>query len=174
MKDRQLAQTALGFLGVWALLDAVNGFTAVAEALAPGAGASLASVALVVGLPSLLLLGLSYILVFHNAKLAVVIAPDAEAALGRGTPNLARLLVALLGSMLLLQTLPRVVNLILNLFVAAGDPDIIQGGALRRALISTGVEVACALYLIVRPERFLAFLDRPRAESADSAESAAV
>jgi hypothetical protein len=169
VKVRQLAQTALGFLGVWALLDAVNGFMVVAEALGPGAGDSPGSVALVVGFPALLLLGLSYILVFHNAQLAAVIAPDAEASLARGTPNIARLLVALLGSMVLLQTLPRVVNLILNLFVAAGDPDIIQGGALRRALISTGVEVACALYLIMRPERFLAFLDRARPEPADSA-----
>jgi hypothetical protein len=174
VKVRLLAQTALGFLGVLALVDAVNGFMVVAEALGPGAGDSPGGIALVVGLPVLLLLGLSYILVFHNARLASALAPDAEATIGRGTPNLARLLVALLGSMLLLQTLPRVINLILNLFVAAGDPDIIQGGALRRALISTGVEVACALYLVMRPERFLAFLDRPRAEPVESGESAAV
>ena len=169
MNGRQLAQIALGSLGVWALLDAVNWFMVIAEALAPGSGGAPGTVALVIGVPTLLLLGLSYVLVFHNAQLAAALAPAADATIERGTPDIARLLVALVGAVILLQASPRFINLILNFFAAAGDPDIVQGGALRRALIGTGIELACALYLVMRPERFLDFLNRPRPEPAKAA-----
>ena len=169
MNGRQLAQLGLGLIGVWALLDAVNIFAAFAEALAPGSGTPAGTALLVVGVPGLLVLGLSYVLVFHSTGFAKVIAPGGEAIGDRTDSRLPRLLTALLGMMIVLQALPRVINLILNMFAAAGEPDAMPGGALRRALIGTGIELVCAIYLILRPERFLAFLDRPRAESAESA-----
>ena len=169
MNGRQFAQLGLGLLGVSALLSAINMFAVVAEALAPGSGGPPGAVLLVIGVPVLLMLGLSYVLVFHNASLAKVIAPAVDAVGARAGADLPRLLVALLGTMMVLQTLPRFINLVMNIFAAVGDPDAMPGGALRRALIASGMELACAIYLIVRPERFLAFLDRPRAEPAESA-----
>ena len=173
MNGRQLAQIALGFLGVWALLDAVNLFAAFAESIAMEGASLSGSVVLVIGVPSLLLLGLSYLLVFHNAQLARALAPNAAGAVGADMPEIARLLVALLGVMIVLQTLPRSINLVLNIFAVVGDPDAVRGGGLYRALIGAGIEFACALYLVVRPERFVAFLNRPRPEPAGSAEAAA-
>jgi hypothetical protein len=169
MNGRQFAQLGLGLTGVWALMSAINTFAAVAQGLAPGAGGSPGTVILVVGLPALLQLGLSYVLVFHNSSLARVIAPAADAVADRAGADLPRVLVALLGAMIVLQSLPRFVNLVLNIFAAAGDPDAMPGGGLRRALIASALELAFALYLVVRPERFLAFLDRPRAEPVESA-----
>lgn len=165
VNGRQLAQIALGSLGVWALLEAVAIIASFFETVAASGGVS--GAALIVGVPTLILLGLSYVLVFHNAQLARALAPDDAAAVGLGTPDIARLLVALLGAMTVLQVLPRCVNLVLNIFAAAGDPDAVHGGGLYRALIGTGIELACALYLVMRPERFLAFLNRPRPDAVE-------
>lgn len=165
MNGRQLAQIALGFLGVWALMNAVTLFGGFFESFAVQGGPVPGVAMLVVGVPTLIFLGLSYVLVFHSAQLARVLAPDTDAVV-RGTPDIARLLVALLGASFALVLVPRCVNLILNVFVAAGDPDGMRGGALVRALIGTGIELACALYLVMRPERFLDFLNRPRSQAA--------
>ena len=104
----------------------------------------------------------------HAFPLAAALAPHADVPVEHGTPDIARVLVALVGIMTVLQTLPRLVNLVLNIFAAAGDPDAMPGGALRRALIGTGIEFACALFLVMRPERFLDFLNRSRSEPAEA------
>jgi hypothetical protein len=161
---RQLAQIALGIFGVWALLDAVNVFSALGDAFAVSGGQPLGAAVVVIVLPLLLLLGLSYVLVFHNAQLAKAIAPSVDDAIGAGSPDFARLLVALLGAMIILQTLPSAVNLLLNAVVAAADPNSQEKGPLLRRIVGIAVELGCALYLVMRPERFLAFLNRPRAE----------
>ena len=167
MNGRQLAQLGLGLLGVSALVNAVNIVAGVFESIA-AEGASIPGAAiLAVGAPTLVLLGLSYVLVFHNAPLAKVLVPDAEASVSGFMPDIARLLVALLGAMIALQTLPRCINLILNFLVAASDPTPAPTGSLIRGLVATGIELACALYLVMRPERFLAFLNRPRSEPAE-------
>jgi hypothetical protein len=165
---RQLAQIALGVLGVWALLNVINAVITFFEQMETVGGAS-GTTALVVGVPLLLMLALSYVLVFHNARLAAAIMPDAAAAAVGGTHDVARVLVAVMGTMMVLQALPTAVNLVLNIFAAVGDPDAMPGGALRRHLIGMGLDLACALYLVFRPERFVAFLNRPRSGPAEAA-----
>lgn len=161
MNARQLAQVGLGVLGVWTLVTAVGIVAGFFESIAVAEGSVSGVAFLVVGMPAVILFGLSYVLVFHNAQLAAAITPT-DAAIDHATPGLARLLVALTGVIVVLESSPRFVNLVLNIFAVADDPEAVHGGALARGLISTSIELACALYLVLRPERFLAFLNRHR------------
>lgn len=162
MNSRQLARVGLGLIGVWALVDVLNGFMTFAAVV--GSGEPPGPVLLYLGVPVALLLGLSYVLVFHNAQLAATIAPDADAASEHGTPDLARILVALLGVMLLVQAIPRTLNAIL-LFFAAGEFPVAPplAGPIRN-FIGVAVQVAIAIYLIIRPDRLVEFVRRARAE----------
>jgi hypothetical protein len=163
VNSRQLAQVGLGLIGVWALLDALNGFMTVAAFVRGEGGPAMLSVAV----PVLLLLGLSYVLVFHNSRLAATIAPEGDATVEHGTPDLARVLVALLGVMLLVQAIPRVLNAVLAYLAAGEYPDVSSRALPLRSFLGTAVQVAIALYLIVRPERLLDYLRRPRHAQTD-------
>jgi hypothetical protein len=159
VKSRQLAELGLGLLGVWALLYALMIFMSIGALMGGGA---VGSALLAEGVPTALLLGISYLLIFHNALVATAIFPDFETTSEKGSPDLDRILVAVVGVLLLGQAIPGSISALFNLFAMRGFP----GESLRAQLIprflASGAQVAFALYLIVRPERLLAFLRRPR------------
>lgn len=164
MNNRQLAQVGLGLIGVWALLDALSIFSTIAFA---GAAGPHGSDLLVVAIPLALLLGLSYVLVFRGAQLAATIAPvapDAGAAREHGAVDISRTLVVLLGVMLFVQAAPLMVNAVLAFFAAGEFPDASSRAGPFRGFIGLGVQVAIALFLIMRPERLLAYVHRPPRE----------
>jgi hypothetical protein len=162
VKTRQLAELGLGLLGVWALLYALMIFMSVASMALFQGGGAVGSVLLAEGVPTALLLGISYLLIFHNALVATAIFPDFETTSEKGSPDLDRILVAVVGVLLLGQAIPGSISALFNFFAMRGFP----GESLRAQLIprflASGAQVAFALYLIVRPERLLAFLRRPR------------
>lgn len=165
MSGRQLAEIGLGLLGVWALLSAVATFVQIAGVV----GASLARVALAEVLPVALLLGLSYLLIFHNGKVATAIFPDvdtgSDARTDNDAPDLARTLVALMGVLLLVEATPSALNLVLNL-ISVGDADPAFRSQLRRRLLGALVPIAAGVYLIARPGRLIEYLRRPAPEHA--------
>jgi hypothetical protein len=158
MNSRQLAQVGLGLIGVWALLDALRVFSGIASMGDEGPrGAGL----LVVGVTLALFLGLSYVLVFRSAQLAATIAPDVGATNEHGPQDLARILIALLGVLLLAQAAPLTINAVLG-FLAAGEyPDAWYRPGPLRSFIDSCVQLAIALFLIMRPQRLLEFVRRP-------------
>jgi hypothetical protein len=157
MNSRQLAQVGLGLIGVWALLDALRGFVTIAAI----AGGSFRPLLLSIAVPVALLLGLSYVLVFHNAQLAATIAPDVRATSEHGTPDLARVLVALLGVLLLVQAIPGAISALLGFFAAGEFPERPSRVLPVRSFIGSGVQLAIALFLIMRPQRLLDYVRRP-------------
>lgn len=157
MNSRQLAQVGLGLIGVSALLDALRIFWTIAFA---GDSIPRGSAIVVVAVPLALLLGLSYVLVFRSAQLAATIAPDVEGTEEHGASDLPRILVVLLGVMLLVQAAPVTINSILAFFAAGEYPGTPRAGEFR-AFVGYGVQVAIALFLIMRPERLLAYVRRP-------------
>ena len=165
MNIRQLAQVGLGLLGVWALLVAAAEFIQIAAFV----GVSFAPLALAEVIPVALMLGLSYLLIFHNAKVATAIFPDLEPATYHAAPDLARTLVALTGVLLLVQAAPTAVNAILTVF-SAGGPDPTLRGRLIQRFIGSLVPIGAGIYLITRPERLLEYLQRPMPEDAADVE----
>lgn len=161
MNGRQLAQIALGVLGVSALVNAINPLMAVFMVVSSNEPRSSL---LVVGVPAFLLLALSYILVFHSSTLVAAIAPAAGTELMSAASDIPRVLVALMGVMMALQALPSGVNTVFNILAVAGDPQSVEKGALVPRLIGLAADFGCALYLVIRPERFIAFLNRQRTE----------
>jgi len=157
---RQLAQVGLGLIGVWALVVALNGFMTFAAIFGREAtGAVLISI----GLPVLLLLGLSYVLVFHNIQLATAISPDPAATIEPGsTDDLARTLIVLLGVFLLVQAIPGTLNGVLAYLAAGEFPNTTIGLGPLRGFIGHVVQIAIAIWLIRRPERLLDYVRRPR------------
>lgn len=158
MNNRQLAQVGLGLLGVWALLSAVSAFIQIAGVV----GGFSAPLALAEVIPVSLLLGLSYLLIFHNAKVATAIFPDV-AATDHAPPDFARTLVGLTGVLLLVQATPGAVNTILNL-LSVGKIDLTLRGQLIRRFIGSLVPIGAGIYLIARPGRLLEYLQRPLPE----------
>lgn len=163
MTSRQLAQVGLGLIGVWALLDALRIFAGVASM---GDAAPQGRYILVVAMPLALLLGFSYVLVFRSGQLVSTIAPDAQSAAKHDSHDLPRILVMLLGVWLLVQATPVIVNQILAFVVAGEFPEAQQRAVISRALIGYAIQVAIALFLIMRPERLLAYARRQLPESA--------
>ncbi len=162
MTNRQLAQVGLGLIGVWALLDALRLFSGI---VAMGADGPRGSAILVIAVPLLLLLGLSYILVFRSSSLATTIAP-AHSTGEQGTANVSRTLVVLLGVMLLAQSVPALINIGLA-FLAAGEfPEGAPNSGLLRNFVATAIPFAMSLFLIMRPGRLLAYIQRPSPEHA--------
>jgi hypothetical protein len=163
VNSRQLARVGLGLIGVLALVDALNGFMTFAAIFGrESTGAVLISI----GLPVLLLLGLSYVLVFHNAQLAAAISPDAGATID-GSPDLARVLIVLLGVFLLVQAIPGTLNTLLAYLAAGEFPQVGNRAAPMRSFIGHVVQIAIALWLIMRPERILDYVLRPRPAETD-------
>ena len=167
MKTRQLAELGLGLLGVWALLYALMIFMSVASMALFQGGGAVGSVLLAEGVPTALLLGISYLLTFHNAQVATAIFPDLGTTSEEGSPDLARMLVAVVGVLLLGQAIPGTISSFFNFFAIREFP----GESLRAQLIprffASGVQAAFALYLIVRPEKLLAYLRRPPPDQPD-------
>jgi hypothetical protein len=157
MNSRQLAQVGLGLIGVWALLIALQGFMT----LAVVAGASLGPMLLSIAVPVALLLALSYVLVFHNGQLVAAIAPDVRATSEHATPDLPRILVVLLGVLLLVQAIPGAISGLLAVLAAGEFPTMPSRAGPVRFFISSGLQLAIALFLIMRPERLLDFVRRP-------------
>jgi hypothetical protein len=161
--NRQLAQVGLGLIGVWALLDALRVFSGI---VSMGADGPRGSAILVVAAPLLLLLGLSYVLVFRSSSLASAIAPEGQATNAHSAADISRTLVVLLGVMLLAQSVPRLINIALA-FLAAGEfPEGAPNSGLLRDFIASCVPFAIALFLIMRPERLLSYARRPLTEQA--------
>lgn len=166
MTSRQLAQVGLGLIGVWTLLDVLVAFTGLGYLAADG---SIGSFAIMEILPFALMLGLSYILVFHNAKLAAAIAPDVDAAPEPGSTDLARILVALLGVMLFARAVPGPISEVAG-FLAAGEyPSVSSAPFPLRAFIGSSVQIAIAVYLVARPDRLLSYVRRPMPTPTQSA-----
>lgn len=165
MNSRQLAQVGLGIIGVLALLDALNGFMTFAAVFGQE---STRAVLISIGLPVLLLLGLSYLLVFHNAQLAAAICPDSDATIERGsTDDLARTLIVLLGVFLLVQAIPGTLNGVLAYLAAGEFPNMTDRAGPLRGFIGHVVQIVIAIYLIRRPERLLDYVRRTRPAETD-------
>ena len=163
MNSRQLAQVGLGLIGVWALLDALNGFMTFAAIFGQE---STGAVLISIGLPVALLLGLSYLLVFHNSQLATAISPDAGATID-GSPDLARTLVVLLGVMLVVEAIPGTLNAVLAYLAAGEYPNMTDRAGPLRGFIGHVVQIVIAIYLIRRPERLLDYVRRTRPAETD-------
>lgn len=157
MNIRQLAQVGLGLLGVWALLSAVATFIQIAAIVST----SVARLAIAEVLPVALLLSVSYLLIFHNTKVAAAIFPDVEGAADGASAqsDLALTLVALTGVFLLVQATPGALNAVLNIFTVGDIDPNLRGGLLRR-FIGALIPIGAGIYLIVRPGRLLDFLQR--------------
>jgi hypothetical protein len=158
VNSRQLAHVGIGLIGVWALLTALSGLMMLSAVV--GSGEPPGPVLVSVGVPFALILGLSYVLVFHNAKLAEAIAPATVSDSPQGATDLARVLVVLLGVHLLVVAIPSVLNHVLT-FLAAGEFRDPSSGGPVRYFIGSVVQVVLAVYLIVRPDRLLEFVRRP-------------
>ena len=163
MNSRQLAQVGLGIIGVLALVDALNGFMTFAAIFGQE---STRAVLISIGLPVALLLGLSYVLVFHNAQLAAAISPDAGATID-GSPDLDRILIVLLGVFLLVQAIPGTLNGVLAYLAAGEFPNMTDRAGPLRGFIGHVVQIAIAIWLITRPERLLGYVRRPRPAETD-------
>jgi hypothetical protein len=165
VNNRQLARVGLGLLGIWAMLTATTLFIQIAGVV----GGALAPLVLAEIIPVALLLGLSYLLIFHNARVASAIFPDVQDA-NTGVPSdLARTLVALTGVLILVGAAPVVVNAALTLLTLNDAEPTARGEVLRR-LAGSAIPVGAGIYLIMHPSKFLDFLDPPTAESATESE----
>ena len=165
MNNRQLSQVGLGLLGVWALLSAVSAFIQIAAIV----GTSTARLAAAEVIPVGLMLALSYLLIFHNAKVATAIFPDVEGAVDHAPPDISRTLVALTGVMLLVQVMPALVNSVLVL-ISLGRFDPMLRAQVFRRLIGTLIPIGAGVYLIMRPDRLLEYLQRPLSQPVPSGE----
>ncbi|HEY8310284.1 MAG TPA: hypothetical protein VIG47_06995, partial [Gemmatimonadaceae bacterium] len=160
-----LAEVGLGLLGVWTLLSAVEAFIQIAAIV----GASFAPLGIAEVIPVGLSLILSYLLIFHNAKVATAIFPDVEATTDVAASDVARTLVALTGVMLVVQAMPGAVNIVLNMLPIGGIEPRLRAELLNRS-IRAAIPIAAGVYLIMRPGRLLEYLQRPLPEHNPSGE----
>ena len=165
MNHRQLAQIGLGLLGVWSLLTAVATFIQIGAIV----GASGARLGAAEAIPVALLLGISYLLVFHNAQVAAAIFPNVEATPDDATYSISRTLVALTGVLLVVQAAPGVLNAVLAYFTVGAVNPTARGQLVAR-LVGLVVPLGAGIYLITRPERLLDYLERPLPEQAPTSE----
>lgn len=167
MNSRQMAQVGLGLIGIWLVADALLLFVSFASAGGESEGSFLVFV--FVGVPFALILGFSYLLVFHNAALARAIAPHADAAVEPGSTDLAKVLFALLGVLLLSESIPSLLNHIVSVAFSAAQQYSNPGerAGLTGSLLATAAKAAIGWYLIARPERLLEYVRRPRPEQAN-------
>jgi hypothetical protein len=163
VNSRQFAQVGLGLIGVWALVSALTLFSRIVSI---GDAGPRGRDILVVAVPLALLVGFSYLLVFRSTLLAATIAPDVAVTNERGTQDLARVLVALVGVFLLAQALPITLNVVLAFFAAGEFPEAPSRAPQIRSFIGVCVQDAVALYLIMRPGRLVEYVRRPLPERA--------
>ena len=124
---------------------------------------SIATVALAEVVPVGMLLGISYFLLFHNAKVATAIFPDVDATPDAAPRDFSRTLVALTGVMLVVEWTPSAINTILS-YLTVGGVDPSFHGRLVRPFIGAVLPIAAGIYLIMRPDRLIEFLNRPRSD----------
>ena len=165
MNARQIARVGLGLIGVQLVATALTMFATFAR-FNDGAGKQFF---IAVALPLALLLGFSYVLVFHNAQLAQAITPDADATVDTGGADFARVLFALLGAYLLAEAIPASLNVLAAVMISAcddfaGNPNRM---APLRSLIAVVAKGAIGAYLIARPQRLLELVGRPLPQPAE-------
>jgi hypothetical protein len=156
MNNRQLAQVGLGLLGVWVLLTAITEFIQIAAVVS----ASIVALTLAEILPVGLMLGLSYLLIFHNARVTTAIFPDVDSTTDADGLTLSRALVALTGIMLLVRATPSALNIILAYMTADGIDPTMRGRVLR-PLLGAALPIGVGIYLLTRPQRLIDYLERP-------------
>ena len=169
MNCRTLSRVGLGLLGVWALLQATLGFLSIASVLVttekPG---EVRSMLLAMGLPIAALLGLSYVLMFHNGAVANVLFPDLPTSAEPDAAGRPRLLVGLLGVFLLGIAIPDLVRVVVS-FVLVPAAQMFPGAWRRfqiRELIAPCIQTGLAVFLILRPNRVLTLWHLPTTDRA--------
>jgi hypothetical protein len=98
--------------------------------------------------------------------LATIIAPEISATSEGGASDLPRVLVGLLGVYLLVPAIPTTISTIIAVVSARMAQGSWAAGFEITRFIDLGIRIAISLYLIMRPERLVDFLRRPRAEQA--------
>jgi len=160
MNIRATSQVGIGLLGVWAFIEALlvfPRFASVATFLSEQQGAPAALIAMLG--PFFLLLGLSYLLVFHTAAVARRLFGRLELEEPAGPAgDLGPVLVGLLGIFFLLGSLPGLVQA----WVATTDlPEPLR---LRIEAVSV-TQAVVGLLMLLRPAVFL-HLWQPRGPAA--------
>ncbi len=157
MNDQAIGRLGIGLLGVWAFIEALLVFPRVATAApfqyaAHGAWAAFIAMAV----PFILLLVLSYVLVFHAGAVARRVLPPGDGEPAGATPELSRVIVGLAGVLILLQSLPGLIQ------AWAVRPGFEVAASLRyRVWVAALAEAAVGIFMIVRPA-ILLDLWRPR------------
>jgi len=155
MTARTTAQLGFGLLGLWAAIQAVAMFPGLAVmASAITATSGFVPVVFAIILPVAFLMVMSYLLLFHNARLTAQLFPGVEEESKAETADVPRVLVGLAGVLLLGLVVPHIVRVIPGL----GGPAAVTASVERvqtRELISAALQLALALYLIFRPGKFL-------------------
>jgi len=142
-----IAQLGVGLLGVWAFIEALLVFPRVATA-APfqyalhGAWGAFAAMAL----PFVLLLALSYLLVFHAAAVARRVLSTLDLESTGPLPDVACVLVGLAGVFVLLNSLP---GLVQAWMVRSGFE--VPAAIRLRVWVASLVQAGVGLFLILRP-----------------------
>jgi hypothetical protein len=160
---RQIAQIGIGLIGIYVLASAVQLFASYLGMAGRAGGAPIGSTVMFIGIPLALLLGFSYVLVFHNAQFAKAIVPDSDATITGDGTDLARVAFALLGVMLLSDGIPSLINHVLS-FVASASQEYSNPGerlAITRSVVGVAAKVAIGWYVIARPKRLLDAVRRP-------------
>jgi hypothetical protein len=163
---RRLAQVGLGLIGIWLLAQTLTVFATIARIGGIAGGGAFFFAA---GVPFLLMLGFSYVLVFHNASLARAIAPDPAATIESNGTDIARVLFALMGVLLLSEAIPAVLNLLVAVAISANQEysSVNERAAPVRGLFAAAVKGGIGWYLIAKPERLLEIVRRPLRDSTD-------
>jgi hypothetical protein len=164
MSSRQIARLGLGITGIWALIYALSGFMSVAALIAFQGRETLGAALVGVG-PAAGLLFVGYVLVFHNDRAVTVIFPDFGADDGAPTTDIAPILVALTGILVLGSAIPGVVSGLIGLMAAARFGAVVSRGAQVQGFTGRLVQAAFGVFLVVRPQRLLAYLRRPADEA---------
>ena len=159
MNARQIARVGLGLIGIQLLVTALTMFASLARFGQQSGWQFLVAMVLPFGL----LLGFSYVLVFHNSSLARAIVPSTDATVDTGGADFARVLFALLGAYLLAEAGPATLNAIAAVLMSTSDE--FAGNPARyapvRSLLADIAKGAIGWYLIARPQRLLELVQRP-------------
>ena len=154
MSAQALSQLGVGLLGVWAFVQGLLVFptlSSLAATMSGDRGPSAAIFSII--LPFVLLLGLSYLLVFHSAAVARRVFPSFETGPAGRALDLQPILVGLAGVFIVVAALPGLVRVVpgFRLATSYGTPDWRQ----TRLLVAHGAQVVVGLYLLLRPTALL-------------------
>jgi hypothetical protein len=150
MNGRAVSQVGLGLFGVWVLVQALFASIRVLGSLQTFPSGPRPAIAVAMVIPVVLLFVLSYVLVLHNATVAQRLFPNLGDSAEPGTPDLPRILVGLLGVFLFCTAIPPVLQMIPRQMFNT-ETLILERGA----LAGYAVQVALAIFLVLRPARIL-------------------